>query len=168
MLIFFFFLSIVEKDDKHYFCTTKLSLNHCWKEKDCLPTLVILLELQRHEVNVRSEQSLLANNPRGRNTLDNSNKEVLVGWKYTVHRLLPLLCEEVLQKQRASNHRSGPIRYPDARSQVTWRYHTKFGTKKKTLIWKTLTFISGYIFSGSLSIWSYASCLEQFAAPWGI
>ena len=51
---FFFFLSIVAKDDKQYFCTTELSLNHCWKEKDCLPTLVILLELQRHEVNMRS------------------------------------------------------------------------------------------------------------------
>lgn len=63
---------------------------------------------------------------------------------------------------------SDTIRYPDAHSQVTWMYHTKFGTKEKTLIWKTLTFTSGYIFSGSLSIWSYASCLEQFAAPWGI
>lgn len=49
-----FFWSIVAKDDKQYFCTTKFSLNHCWKEKDCLPTLVILLELQRHEVNMRS------------------------------------------------------------------------------------------------------------------
>lgn len=38
--------------------------------------------------------------------------------------------------------------------------------KTKSLIWKTMTCTGGYTFSSSLSIWSCANCLKQFAASW--
>lgn len=77
-------------------------------------------------------------------------------------------CIKKPYRNRTSNCRSALIRHHHAGSRVTLMYSTEFGIKgKKTLIWKTLTFTGSYIFSGSLSIWSYASCLKQFAAPWG-
>lgn len=97
-----------------------------------------------------------------------AKRNALVGWNYTVHGLLPLLCGELLWKYRISSCRNSLIRHYYATSQVTLVYSAKFGTwGKKHLFEKTLTFTGSYItFSSLLFLWSSMSCLKQFAAVW--